>query len=294
MGKISEKLQIKNSLARECLAEFLGTFILLVFGDGSVAQKVLSKGELGSALSIHWSWGIGVMLGIYVAGGVSGAHLNPAVTVAQAFLGRISWKKVVPYMLSQYVGAFVASACVFLVYHDALNNFDGGNRQVDGNLGTAGIWSTYPQVYVSTWNCFGDQIFGTALLLICILAVTDPRNMQPTKGVTALSIGLVVVVIGMTFGLNCGYAINPARDLGPRIFTSIAGWGSNPFTYRDHNYFWVPVLGPHLGGVIGAYIYQLCVGFHWPIEDQVSNPVPVNQKPEAPGYDGPYNPNTHL
>lgn len=289
------KLQLKNSLARECLAEFLGTFILLVFGDGSVAQKVLSNGELGSALSIHWSWGIGVMLGIYVAGGVSGAHINPAVTVAQACLGRCPWKKVAPYMLSQYVGAFVASACVYLVYYDALDNFDDGKRQVDGTFGTAGIWATYPQAYVSTWNCLGDQILGTALLLISILAITDPRNMQPTKGVTAISIGLSVVVIGMTFGLNCGYAINPARDLGPRIFTAIGGWGTDPFTYRDHNYFWVPVVGPHLGAVIGAYIYQLCVGFHWPTEEEVTESPPLTvDKHEPSGYDGPYIANTRI
>ncbi|KAL4227207.1 hypothetical protein ACF0H5_012653 [Mactra antiquata] len=286
-GKFLSKLRLKNQLARECLAEFLGTFILLTFGTASVAQKVLSDGDNGSALSIHWSWGIGVTLGIYVAGGVSGAHLNPAVTIALACLGKCPWKKTPVYMLAQYLGAFIASACVYLVYIDALKHHDNGVRVIDGVTGTAGIWSTYPTSYVSTWNCFGDQIFSTAILLLCILAITDTNNMQPTKGVLAISVGLLVVAIGMTFGHNCGYAINPARDLGPRLFTSVAGWGKAPFSYRDYNYFWVPVVGPHLGGILGALVYQLCVGMHWPEDEKIISVQNMGEKSKLE-YDGPY------
>lgn len=271
-ASISQKLRINNNLFREVLAEFLGTFILIVFGDGSVAQFKLSKGTAGSPMSVYWSWGVGVMMGIYVAGGVSGGHINPSVTVAQACLGRCPWVKVPAYIVAQYCGSFIASVFVYLIYFDAINNFDQGTRHVDGSLGTAGIFSTYPQPFLSVYNGLGDQVFGTAILLICVLAITDENNMKPTKGLIPISIGFVVFVIGMTYGFNCGYAINPARDLAPRIFTAIAGWGDTPFNYKEYKWFWIPVLGPHLGAIIGAFIYQLCVGLHWPRTYEITQP----------------------
>ena len=114
-------------------------------------------------------------------------------------------------------------------FSDALNKYDGGARAVTGVNGTAGIWATYPKDYLSIGNGFGDQICGTALLLACVLAINDNKNMKPPKGMVPFCIGMVVAVIGMAFGYNCGYAINPARDLGPRIFTAIAGWGTKVF-----------------------------------------------------------------
>jgi glycerol uptake facilitator-like aquaporin len=133
--------------AREAAAEFLGTFVLIVFGVGGVAQVVLSGGKNGQYLSINLGWAFGVILGVYVAGGVSDAHLNPAVTLTLAVLRGFPWRKVVPYCLAQFAGAFAASALVYLTYFDALNNFDGGVRQVLGLQGTGGIWATYPQSF---------------------------------------------------------------------------------------------------------------------------------------------------
>ncbi|XP_064607775.1 aquaporin-9-like [Liolophura sinensis] len=264
MGRIS--LRIHSPLAREALAEFISTFILIMFGDGSVAQTVLSNGDLGTQLSINWSWGLGVAMGVYLAGGVSGAHMNPSVSFTLALLGKFSWKKLPVYIVAQFLGAFMAAAVLFGVYWDALNNFDGGVRQTTGPFATAGIFATYPQPYVTTASCFGDQVVGTAILLVCILAITDPKNMEPHKGIIPLLIGLVVFVIGMTFGLNCGYGINPARDLAPRTFTALAGWGAEPFSFRNYNYFWVPVVGPLIGAPVGAFLYQFMVGFHWPLD----------------------------
>src|SRR4051812_7977199 len=139
-------------------AEFLGTFILIAFGVGVVAQVVLSGGNAGNYLSINIAWGLGVTMAIYVAGGISGAHLNPAVTLALAVHRKFAWSKVVPYSVAQLVGAFTASAVVFAVYHEALNAFDGGVRQIAGAHGTAGIWSTYPQPYLSTFGGLIDQV----------------------------------------------------------------------------------------------------------------------------------------
>ncbi|KAK3746530.1 hypothetical protein QZH41_007379 [Actinostola sp. cb2023] len=160
----------------------------------------------------------------------AGAHMNPAVTLAFAVARKLSWVKVPVYWLAQLLGAMFASACVYGVYIDALNAFDGGVRQVLGPNGTAGIWATYPQPFLSTANGFGDQVFGTMLLVSCIFAILDKNNNAPDKGAAPVLIGLTVFVIGTAFGFNSGYAINPARDLGPRIFTAMAGWGGEVFT----------------------------------------------------------------
>jgi MIP family channel proteins len=203
---------------------------------------------------------------VYVAGGVPGAHLNPAVTFALAVLRRFPWRKVVPYCLAQLAGAFAASAVVYVTYSDALANFDGGVRQVLGPQGTAGIWATYPQPFVSPLpGGLIDQIVGTALLVLCIFALTDPRNRAPAANLAPLLIGSVVLVIGITFGYNSGYAINPARDFAPRLFTCLAGWGSEVFR-AGHCWWWVPIVGPLVGGVLGGGVYDLLIGLHHPPE----------------------------
>ena len=154
-----------TSTMREALAEFLGTFVLILFGVGVVAQVTLGGGATGQYLSINLAWGLAVTLGVYVSAGVSGAHLNPAVTLALAAWRGFPWAKVGPYIGAQMAGAFVASAVVYLTYIDALAHFDGGARQVTGALGTAGIWATYPQPWLSTLGGLIDQIVGTAALV---------------------------------------------------------------------------------------------------------------------------------
>ena len=249
----------RTTLKSELLAEFLGTFILIAFGVAVVAQVILSGGQNGSYLSINFGWGLGVVMGIYVAGGISGAHLNPAVTLALAVRRGFCWSKVLPYWLAQTAGAFVASSLVFLTYHDAFNAFDGGLRVVSGAKATAGIFATYPQPFLSTFGGLVDQIVGTALLVLVIFAVSDTRNTSPSSNMAPLIIGLLVVLIGMTFGFNSGYAINPARDFGPRLFTLVGGWGTQVFEAGNH-WFWIPIIGPLLGGVFGGLVYDGLVG----------------------------------
>ena len=253
-----------RGLARELLAEFFGTFILIVFGVGVVAQVVLSKQTAGSFLSINIAWGLAVTMGCYVSAGVTGAHLNPAVTLALAARRDFPWNKVLPYSLAQLAGAFVASAVVFVTYHEALAAFDGGVRQVIGPQGTAGIWATYPQPFLSVFpGGFVDQIVGTALLVAVIFGITDSRNSPAPAGLAPVIVGLLVVLIGATFGFNSGYAINPARDFGPRLFTFIAGWGGDVFR-AGNAWWWVPIVAPCIGGVLGAWVYDLLVGSRFP------------------------------
>jgi MIP family channel proteins len=249
----------RDTLMRELYAEFLGTFILIMFGAGVVAQNVLSQGKNGSYLAINLAWGLGVAMGVYVAGGISGAHMNPAVTLALAVRRGFAWGKVIPYSVAQTAGAFVASCLVFFTYREAFTAFDGGVRVVAGAKGTAGIFATYPQPFLSNFGGLVDQVVGTALLVLIICAISDSRNLAPSSNLAPFMIGLVVVAIGMCFGFNAGYAINPARDLGPRLFTFLAGWGSEVFR-AGHHWFWVPIVGPLAGGVAGATIYDFLIG----------------------------------
>jgi MIP family channel proteins len=252
-----------TATTREALAEFLGTFILIMFGVGVVAQVTLGGGASGQYLSINLGWGLGVTMGVYVAAGVSGAHLNPAVTVALAAFRGFPWAKVGPYVGAQLAGAFVASGIVYLTYADALTHFDGGMRQVAGPLGTAGIWATYPQPWLSTTGGLIDQIVGTALLVLVIFALADNKNLAPQSNTGPVVVGLLVVAIGMTYGLNAGYAINPARDFGPRLFTALGGWGGEVFN-AGNGWWWVPIVGPLLGGVLGGFVYDACIGRRHP------------------------------
>jgi len=275
-------LKRRGGLLGDCLAEFLGTAVLIMFGDGVVAMAVAALPGSGRAetpttiflaagdwLLITWGWALAVVFGVYVAGGVSGAHLNPAVTLAFAVRRKFPWPKVVPYWISQVVGAFVGAAIVYWVYHDAIRVFDAASTgpKVNGHtLATYSIFATFPSPVFdgSSWGPLLDQIVGTALLLLCIAAVIDLRNTAVQANLGPYIIGMSVAAIGMSFGANAGYAINPARDFGPRFFAWIAGWDqlALPGTLEGafSNYFWVPIVGPFIGGVIGILLYDLFIG----------------------------------
>jgi MIP family channel proteins len=251
-----------SGTAREALAEFLGTFVLIVFGTAVVAQVVLSGNANGTYISINIGWGLAVTMAIYVSAGVSGAHLNPAVTLALAVHRGFAWSKVVPYCLAQVAGAFTGALVTFVTYREAFDRFDGGTRLVTGAKATAGIFATYPQDFLS--NVPGglvDQIVGTALLVLLVLALGDQQNFAAEGRLQPILVGAAVVLIGMTFGYNAGYAINPARDLGPRLFTAIAGWGGEVFS-AGNSWWWVPIVGPLIGGVLGGYVYDLGITKH--------------------------------
>ncbi len=265
-----------TELRRELLAEFLGTLTLMIFGLAVNAQVTLSSQATGTYLSINFGWGLAVMMGIYVSGGISGAHLNPAVTIALACLRGFSWRKVIPYILVQLLAAIVASTIVFFVYYDALGAYEANllsSNEAVQTLGTshlmetAGIWATYPQEYLTLRGGFVDQAVGTALLLMLIFAMSDGQNLAPYPKIAPITVGTIVFLIGMTFGLNCGYAINPIRDFGPRIFTYVAGWGGEVFQ-KGNGFWWVPIAGPIVGAVIGGFTYDLFVKNRHPEESE--------------------------
>jgi glycerol uptake facilitator protein len=243
------------SLAAEVIAEFLGTFVLILLGTGVVAMVVLfpsqTPGEIihGGYTNITLGWGLAVTMGICVAGKISGAHLNPAVTLALAVFRGFPWRKVLPYSIAQVAGAFFAAALVYQNYLPAFHRLD---PQLES---TAGVFTTFPAFPALLQAGFLDQVIGTGLLLLLVFAITDEFNSPPGANMAPLMVGLVVVAIGMSFGGMHGYAINPARDFGPRLFTAVAGFRNNGLT-DGIRVWWVPVVAPLLGGLAGAALYD--------------------------------------
>jgi glycerol uptake facilitator protein len=257
----------------EMIGEFFGTMVLILFGDGCVAVFGLFGPSQGVGIGantwpvIIFGWGFAVMLGVYVAGAISGAHLNPAVTLGLAVTGRHPWGKVLPYWLAQVLGAFVAALILYFVYQGALVNALHANGLTIGQIaqgptfggkGLGYIFYTGHRSFVGGFGAFGDEFIGTALLVGLILAIVDGRNQPVQANLNPLIIGILIVAIGASFGANTGYAINPARDFGPRLWIGfVSGFAS--FS-ADNFYFWVPIVAPLAGGVVGGLIYDYTLG----------------------------------
>ncbi|WP_157151405.1 MIP/aquaporin family protein [Brachyspira sp. SAP_772] len=234
----------------EFLAEIIGSMFIALFGCGVVASVVV--GNNGAPINIHIAWGLAVTFGIYASGKISGAHLNPAVTLALAATGRFQWSKVWYYILAQMIGFFIGAAIVFAVYY-------GKWIEVDPNLeNTAGVFTTFPAVPGFLYG-FIDQVVGTFLLVFLILATGDANNTPAGANLGPIIVGLIIVAIGMSFGFMHGYAINPARDLAPRLFAVLVGFKNNGLT--DGSNVWiVPIIGPIVGGIFGAIVYDVTIG----------------------------------
>ena len=235
------------------LAEFIGTTILIVLGNGVVANVVLqqTKGHNSGWIVITAGWAFAVTIAVYCVGSISGAHLNPAVTIAVASIGAFPWANVPTYIVAQVAGGIVGGVVVWLMYlpHWAVTPDQGAKLAA---------FSTGPAIRQPISNLIGEVI-GTFMLVLAISAVLGPGNFTPgsdlAKGMSPLLVGVIVWAIGLSLGGPTGYAINPARDLGPRIahaISPIAGKGSSDWTYA-----WIPVAGPIIGGVLGALFYKM-------------------------------------
>jgi glycerol uptake facilitator protein len=276
----------RKGLIGELWAEFFGCFILIAFGDGVVAMLWAlvgsgrsSQGPLNSSgdwLLITWGWALAVAFAVYVTGGISGAHINPAISFGAAIRKQLPWRKVPPYWAAQVLGCFVGAALVFLVYNNAINHFDqvghcgtvlkGCTPIVKGtqaSVGTYSTFATFPAPYFHTIvGPLIDQIVGTFFLALFVWAITDEFNSPVGSNMAPFMVGMVVMAIGISFGANAGYAINPARDFGPRMFALIAGWGKVAFPGDYGNikdYFWVPIVGPLVGAGIASFLYDFAI-----------------------------------
>ena len=240
-----------NEIFVKCLFEFIGTAVLVLFGDGVVASNVLrkSKGENGGWVVVTIAWGLAVMLGVFIAGPYSGAHLNPAVTLGLAAAGTFGWNLVVPYIVAQMLGGFVGAVLVYAFYKDHYDATDDAAAKL-------GTFCTAPAIRNYGRNLF-SELLGTFVLVFVILALATEGN-TPAMGMGALGafpVAMLIVALGMSLGGTTGYAINPARDLSPRVahaLLPIKGKGPSDWAYS-----WVPVVGPVAGGLLAAGLYCL-------------------------------------
>ncbi len=224
----------------EFLSEYMGTFVLIAFGDGVVAMAVAALNSSGRAqtpttiflaagdwLLITWGWAIAVAMGVYVAGGISGAHINPVVTISLAVRRKFPWSKTPHYIAAQFLGAFTAAALVYWNYKDAIHAYDKASHAVRGqtsSIASYSIFATFPAPYFHSWaGPFIDEAIGTAFLVLLVFAIIDTLNQPPKANLAPFIVGLIVAAIGRSYGANSGYANNPARDFGPRLFAWFAG-----------------------------------------------------------------------
>lgn len=263
-----------RSIWSELLAEFLGTFVLLALGAGVVALAVVGLTESGRTpaifagagdwLLITWGWAIAVTMAVYVAGGVTGAHLNPAVTFAVAVKGDFPWAKLLPYWGAQVAGAFAGAALVYADYAPAIDMWNGAHnvlaRSGADGMTTFSIFATFPAHYygASMLGPLFDQIVGTFFLMLFVLAIIDSMNVGVKANLAPFMVGMAVAAVGMSFGTGSGYAINPARDFGPRLFCWLMGWGANAFP-GPYGYWWVPIIGPLMGAPLAVGVYKFFI-----------------------------------
>ncbi|CNF37599.1 MIP/aquaporin family protein [Yersinia enterocolitica] len=258
-----------STLKGQCIAKFLGTALLIFFGVGCVAALKLAGASFGQ-WEISIIWGLGVAMAIYLTAAISGAHLNPAVTIALWLFACFDRRKVLPYIVAQVAGAFCAAALVFGLYYNLFIDFEQTHQIARGSvesLNLAGIFSTYPNPHISVFQAFLVETVITAILMCLILALTDDGNGIPRGPLAPLLIGILIAVIGGSMGPLTGFALNPARDFGPKLFAYFAGWGEVAFTGgRDIPYFLVPIFGPIVGALVGAFGYRALIGRHLPCD----------------------------
>ncbi len=260
----------QHTLFGECLAEFIGTGLLIFFGVGCVAALVLTGAEFGQ-WEVSIVWGFGVAIAIYCTAGVSGAHINPAVTIALAAFHGFDKQKVLPYIVAQMAGAFCSAALVYGLYsnlftdYEILHNF---TRSSEAALSTAGIFSTYPHASLSFLGAVAVEFVITAVLMFGILALGDENNGASRGPMNPLLIGVLIAVIGGSLGPLTGFAMNPARDFGPKLFAYFAGWEHALTGAKDIPYFIVPILGPIAGACFGGWLYPKAIAAYLPVEGQ--------------------------
>ena len=252
---------MKKSAIGELIGEAVAVFIIIAFGDSVAAMYTLY--DPSPYKQAYWgvciAWGLAVTIAIYATGSVSGCHANPAVTIALALYRKFSWAKVLPYFTAQVVGGVLGAGIVYALFYPVIDHFNMVSHLTRANGGAAGVFFTHPGLAITPLHAFSDQIILTAFLIFGIFAITEQFNEQaPGANLGALIIGLLVAVIGASMGNLEAWAINPARDFGPRLFCFFTGWGSSALP-SPGNYWWVPIVGPLIGGVVGGGAYQLLI-----------------------------------
>jgi aquaglyceroporin related protein len=288
------KLAISHhrSAIREFMAEFVGVAILVIFGAGAACEVVLSTNpsvapsERGSFLSINFGWAIGIAMGAWISGGISEGHINPAITIAMATYRGFPWREVPVYICAQVLGGFVGAALVYADYFHAIDIFEGGHR----TQATASLFSTFALPYMTQVSCFFSEFLATAVLFIMFLAFTDrhkkgvdKHNDASTNGLLPFALFILFIGLGASLGMQTGWAVNPARDFGPRLFLGLAGYGKAVFNYRKQYWIWAPIIAPILGALAGGLVYDIFLydGDDSPIKWRQTSPSEDGQSTET-------------
>jgi len=259
----------RPTLKGQCIAEFLGTGLLIFFAACCIAalkqvDAILSQWEISVI------WGLGVAMAIYMIAAISSAHLNPAITIALWRFACFDGGKVLPYILAQIAGTFCAAAMIYGLYHNLFFDFEVAHHMVRGSdesLALSGIFFTYPNPNLSIGQAFLVETVINAILMCLILALTDDGNGIPRSLLAPLLIGALIAVIGASMGPLTGFALNPARDFGPNLLAYLAGWGKVALTgARDIPYFLVPIFGPIIGASLVAFGYRALIGRYPPCD----------------------------
>lgn len=268
---MSPRNHFASAVWREFVGESLGTAILVFFGCGSVATAVLTGAQVG-IFQVAIVWGIGIALAIQLTSALSGAHLNPAVTLALAAGRKLPWAKVPRYVGAQFVGAIAAAVVLHVIFGGALLEFEAAKGIVRGEPGSEVSamvfaeffpnpgWKALGAVVVSHGRAFAIELIGTAVLMLAILGVTDARNDGAKPAHAPWMIGLTVTILISLLGPLTMAAFNPARDLGPRIYAALAGWGSWPFRANGWGWLTVYVIAPIIGAQVGALVHRFVLG----------------------------------
>uniref|UniRef100_A0AC35G6G4 Aquaporin n=1 Tax=Panagrolaimus sp. PS1159 TaxID=55785 RepID=A0AC35G6G4_9BILA len=257
---LREKFKIKNKLLKKAIGEIFGTFLLCFIGLSVIAQLILKNEKMNTWIQINVGWGFAVTFSALAVSKVSGGHLNPAVTMLFFTFKIIDFKTMLVYFISQVIGAFLGAAGVYVLYYDLFEAFDGGVRTISGPKGSAAVFTTFSPDWLSPRGAFIDQIVGTGILCLFVVAIIDKKNKIP-EYLHCLFFGLVLLMIGCAFGANLGYPINPARDFGPRLFAFII-YGPEVFTYPYPTYWLITIIAPLIGGVLFGWSYYFFSGFH--------------------------------
>uniref|UniRef100_A0AC34PYU3 Aquaporin n=1 Tax=Panagrolaimus sp. JU765 TaxID=591449 RepID=A0AC34PYU3_9BILA len=269
LDRLKSRVKINNKLVVNAISETFGTFMLLLIGLSVIAQLHLKRWEMNTWIQINVGWGFAVTFSALLVSRTSGGHLNPAVSFMMFTFGKIDFISLIVYCICQVLGAFLGACLVYVVYYDLINHFDNGIRAISGPNGTASVFTTFPPDFLSVHGAFLDQVIGTGILCLFIVVILDPKHKIPAY-LHQLYFGLVLMMIGTGFGANLGYPLNPARDLGPRIFASFV-YGMEVFSFPYPGYWLIPVFAPVAGAVLFGWMYHIFVGFHM-VDDEEEQP----------------------
>ena len=257
------RFRVRNPLIVNLLTEIFGTALLVFVGIGTVAQFELGKGKINNFMQVAFGWGMAVALCVYCGCKTSGGHYNPAVSLAMVSLGNLSFVHFIYYSIIQTIGAFFGSALSYMIYYDEINFYGNGTRHIRGPTATASVFCSFPLSHISHWTCFIDQIAGTGVLLLFVNAIIDKRNRIPAE-LHPFFFGLTIFAVISSTGMNVGAPLNPARDLGPRLFLWLGGgYGWDVMSFRSY-YLWIPIVAPLIGALLGTWLYQFFIGIHIP------------------------------